>query len=145
MEAHRAVWGPPLAIAGDHGKANLSCDSKAYLELNNIEILPAGPGNPKGNGAVESAFSDMKEVIGTVSLETSSPRALEKGVPEKVVVRTCGKVKMSCTTGLPRFVSTIGNPCTDLQSCKYTAEVSKASSGVPWKLPLLKTQGSYFS
>ena len=85
MEAHRAIWGPPLAIVGDHGKANLSYDSKAYLERNNIEILPAGPGNPKGNGTVESAFSDMKEVIGTVSLETSSPRALAKGVLEKVV------------------------------------------------------------
>ena len=47
--------------------------------------MPAGPANPKGDGTVEVAFSEMKGVIGTIDLETLSPRNLAKAILEKVV------------------------------------------------------------
>lgn len=83
LESHCAQWGRPLALVTDHGSANLSSRAQAYLRKNDIEILPAGPANPKDNGSVESAFSGMEEVIGTVHLDTSSSHALAKGVLEK--------------------------------------------------------------
>ena len=85
MEAHKASWGTPIGLVSDHGSANLSDESSAYLELNNIEALPAGPANPKGNGTVEGAFSEMKGVIGTIDFETLSPRNLARAILEKVV------------------------------------------------------------
>jgi len=48
-------------------------------------MLPAGPGNPKGNGSLEGAFSWLKEVVGTIRLDVSSPEALVKSVVETVV------------------------------------------------------------
>ena len=85
MEGHCAKWGKPLALVTDHGSANLSESAQAYLRKNDIEILPAGPANPKGNGTVESAFSGMEEVIGSLCLDTSSRHALAKGVLEKII------------------------------------------------------------
>ncbi len=85
IEAHKKLWGTPIGLVSDHGSANLSDESRAYLELNNIEALPAGPANPKGNGTVEGAFSEMKGMIGTIDLETLSPRNLAKAILEKVV------------------------------------------------------------
>ena len=85
IEAHKKLWGTPVGLVSDHGSANLSDESRAYLEANDIEALPAGPANPKGNGTVEGAFSEMKGVIGTIDLETLSPRNLAKAVLEKVV------------------------------------------------------------
>jgi len=85
IEAHKASWGSPLAMVSDHGSGNLSDEVMAYLLRHQIEHLPAGPGNPKGNGTVESAFSGMKDVIGTIALNTSSPTLLAKSVLEKIV------------------------------------------------------------
>ncbi|MEA1991635.1 MAG: transposase family protein [Thermodesulfobacteriota bacterium] len=85
LEGHCAQWGKPLALVTDHGSANLSDRAQAYLQENDIEILPAGPANPKGNGTVESAFSGMEEVIGTLCLDGSSSYSLAKGVLEKIV------------------------------------------------------------
>jgi len=85
IEAHRKSWGTPIGLVSDHGSANLSDESRAYLERNDIEDLPAGPANPKGNGTVEGAFSEMKGVIGTIDLKTLSPRNLAKAVLEKVI------------------------------------------------------------
>jgi len=85
IEAHKASWGTPIGLVSDHGSANLSDESRVYLDLNDIEALPAGPANPKGNGTVEGAFSEMKGVIGTIDLETLSPRNLAKAILEKVV------------------------------------------------------------
>ncbi len=83
LESHCAQWGKPLALVTDHGSANLSNCAQTYLRKNDIEILPAGPANPKGNGTVEGAFSGMEKVIGAIHLDTSSPHALAKGVLEK--------------------------------------------------------------
>ena len=85
MEAHKTSWGPPIGLVSDHGSANLSDEALEYLKRNNIEILPAGPGNPKGNGTCESAFSGMKGVIGTINLVTLSPRNLARAILEKIV------------------------------------------------------------
>jgi len=85
IEAHKKSWGTPIGLVSDHGSANLSDESRAYLKVNDIEALPAGPANPKGDGTVEGAFSEMKGVIGTIDLKTLSPRNLAKAVLEKVV------------------------------------------------------------
>ena len=85
IDVHKVSWGTPIGLVSDHGSANLSDESRAYLELNNIEALPAGPANPKGDGTVEGAFSEMKGMIGTIDLETLSPRNLAKAILEKVV------------------------------------------------------------
>ncbi len=85
IEVHKASWGRPIGLVSDHGSANISDESSAYLELNDIEALPAGPANPKGNGTVEGAFSEMKGVIGTIDFETLSPRNLAKAILEKVI------------------------------------------------------------
>jgi len=85
LEEHGLRWGNPLAVVTDHGSANLSDAAMTYLKDKDIEILPAGPGNPKGNGTVESAFSGMEEVIGTITLDTSSSQALAKSVLEKII------------------------------------------------------------
>ncbi len=85
MEAHRSSWGTPLALVVDHDSANLCSSTRAYLDRNDIDILPVGPANPKGNGTIESAFSDMKKVVGPIILDFSSWRALAKSVLEKII------------------------------------------------------------
>jgi hypothetical protein len=98
IEAHKALWGTPIGSVSDHGSANISDESKAYLELNDIEALHAGPANPKGNGTVEGAFSEMKGVIGTIEFETLSPRNLAKAILEKVI-----SIYIAMRNRLPRF------------------------------------------
>jgi len=85
LEAHKKSWGTPIGIVSDHGSANISDESRAYLDLNDIVPMPAGPANPKGDGTVEGAFSEMKEAIGKIDFETSSPGNLAKTILEKVV------------------------------------------------------------
>ena len=85
MEAHKALWGNSIGLVCDHGSANLSSGSIRYLHDNDIEVLPAGPGNPKGNGTCEGAFSEMKDVIGEIQIEASSPREMARAILEKVV------------------------------------------------------------
>lgn len=85
LVAHIGDWGAPLGILCDRGTANLGgrvCDFAADRD---IVMLPAGPGNPKGNGSLEGAFSKMKEIIGTIRLDISTPRAIAKSVLETVV------------------------------------------------------------
>jgi hypothetical protein len=98
MEKHKTLWGSPLGLLCDHGSANLSSESILYLTRNDIEIMPAGPGNPKGNGTCEGAFSEMKDVIGKIQIETSSPRQMARMVLEKVV-----SVYVKMRNRLPRF------------------------------------------
>ena len=85
IEEHKELCGAPLGLVCDHGSGNLSDGAMNYLKRNDIEILPAGPGNPKGNGTCEGAFSEMKKVVGVINLETSSPRDLAKAILEKIV------------------------------------------------------------
>ena len=85
MEAHKASWGLPIGLVSDHGSANLSDQAVDYLKRNNIEMLPAGPANPKGNGTIEGAFSEMKGVIERLDFKLSSPKDLARAILEKIV------------------------------------------------------------
>jgi len=85
LEAHRKDWGTPLGMLCDSGSSNLSESVSSYLRLHGIEPVPAGPSNPKGNGSDEGAFSQMKQVIGTIRLDLSSPRALARSILEKLI------------------------------------------------------------
>jgi hypothetical protein len=85
LEAHRKAWGSPLGMLCDHGSSNLSDRTKDYLKEHAIELVAVGPGNPKGNGTDEGAFSQMKQVIGKIGLDVSSPRALARDVLEKMI------------------------------------------------------------
>jgi len=85
LEAHRRDWGTPLGMLCDSGSSNLSESVNNYLRDHDIEPVPAGPSNPKGNGTDEGAFSQMKRVIGTIHLDLSSPKSLAKSILEKVI------------------------------------------------------------
>lgn len=85
MEAHRKDWGIPLGVLCDSGTWNLSEQVRNYLQVHDIELVPAGPSNPKGNGTDEGAFSQMKQILGTIKLDLSSPRALARSVLEKLI------------------------------------------------------------
>jgi hypothetical protein len=98
MNMHRTAWGTPLAIVTDHGTANLSGIARGFLKSHDIEILPAGPANPKGNGSVEGAFSEMAEVIGAIHLDMTNPRSLAKSILEKIVA-----VYIALRNRLPRL------------------------------------------
>ena len=50
-----------------------------------IEVVPAGPGNPKENGTDEGAFSQMKRAIEIIRLDMSSPVALVRSVLSVVI------------------------------------------------------------
>ncbi len=80
LEAHRQAWGVPIGVLGDCGSANESADVLNYLEKLDIKRVPAGPGNPKGNGTDEGAFSQMKKAFGQIRIDMSSQKALARSV-----------------------------------------------------------------
>jgi hypothetical protein len=69
----------------DHGSANLSKDAINYIKAEGIELVAAGPRNPKGNGTDEGAFSLMKKALGIIHLDMSSSKALAKSVLNALV------------------------------------------------------------
>ncbi|HDG98079.1 MAG TPA: hypothetical protein ENG73_07925 [Desulfobacterales bacterium] len=85
LEAHRKDWGDLLGILCDHGSGNLSGNTLSYLQTHGIELISAGPYNPKGNGTDEGAFSQMKQALGGIRLDLSSPRSLARSVLEKLI------------------------------------------------------------
>jgi len=85
LESHIKNWGTPVGIVCDSGSANMSEDTKAYIKEMGIELVPAGPGNPKGNGTDEGAFSQMKKALGNICLNLSSPKALAKSFLEALI------------------------------------------------------------
>jgi hypothetical protein len=85
LEAHRKKWGDPVGVLFDHRSSNLSEEIRKYLEAHDIEAVPAGPYNPKGNGTDEGAFSQMKRALGVIRLNLSSPMALARSVLEKLI------------------------------------------------------------
>ena len=80
LKQHAKKYGYPLGVVFDCGTANLSEDVRTWLTKHDIEIVPAGPGNPKGNGTSEGAFSQLKNVLGTIELDSSSPENLGESV-----------------------------------------------------------------
>jgi len=85
LEAHRLKWGTPIGIVCDHGSANLSVDAMDYIHSQGIELVAAGPANPKGNGTDEGAFSQMKKALGIIRVDISSPKALAKSILSALV------------------------------------------------------------
>ncbi len=85
LQSHCKDWGIPLGVLCDSGTWNLSEQVRNYLQDNDIELVPTGPSNPKGNGTDEGAFSQMKQVLGTIKLDLSSPRSLARSVLEKLI------------------------------------------------------------
>jgi hypothetical protein len=85
LEAHRKAWGNPLGVLCDSGSSNLSERTRSYLKDHDIDLVSAGPGNPKGNGTDEGAFSQMKRALGVIQLNLSSPKALARSVLEKLI------------------------------------------------------------
>jgi hypothetical protein len=80
LEAHRQGWGIPIGLLGDCGSANDAGDVLRYLDQWGIQRVPAGPGNPKGNGTDEGAFSQMKKALGRICIDTASSKALARSV-----------------------------------------------------------------
>jgi hypothetical protein len=80
LDAHRQVWGIPIGVLGDCGSANDSGNVLRYLNEWGIKRVPVGPGNPKGNGTDEGAFSQMKKALGRIHIDTTSPRTLARSV-----------------------------------------------------------------
>jgi hypothetical protein len=85
LEAHRRKWGDPVGVLFDHRSSNFSEQACNYLEAHDIEAVAAGPYNPKGNGTDEGAFSHMKQALGVIRLDLSSPRELARSVVEKLI------------------------------------------------------------
>ena len=85
IESHIKKWGIPLGVLGDHGSANRKGTVLNYMRDRGIESIPVGPGNPKGNGSDEGAFSQMKRAFGRIRLDTSSPRALAQSILKALV------------------------------------------------------------
>ena len=84
INQHIQNWGHPLGVILDHGSANLSGSVQDFLGRQ-IELLPAGPANPKGNGTDEGAFSQLKRTIGSIRIDTSSMQALGKSILENII------------------------------------------------------------
>jgi hypothetical protein len=98
IEAHREKWGDPVGVLFDHRSSNLSEEVRKYLKSHGVEIVPAGPYNAKGNGTDEGAFSQMKQALGMIRLNVSSPRELARSVLEKLIslyiaMRNCISVR----------------------------------------------------
>ena len=85
LEFHRNQWGVPVGVLCDHRSGNLSKEVVDYLFAHEIEQVPAGPYNAKGNGTCEGAFSQMKETLGSIVVDMSSPKALARSVLNLVV------------------------------------------------------------
>jgi hypothetical protein len=85
LESHRRQWGTPVGVVFDCGSANLSENAIKYFKAHGIEMVAAGPANPKGNGTDEGAFSQMKNALGVIGLDMSSPKALAKSVLNALV------------------------------------------------------------
>jgi hypothetical protein len=80
LESHRKRWGVPVGVLCDHRSGNLSKEVVDYLFAHEIEQVPAGPDNAKGNGTCEGAFSQMKKALGTIVVNTSSPKTLAHSI-----------------------------------------------------------------
>lgn len=85
LKSHCLEWGIPIGIVSDSGSANLSHVSRNFLDSLDIKHVPAGPANPKGNGTIEGAFSQLKKIVGVIRLNTSSLEALAESVLQKIV------------------------------------------------------------
>jgi transposase InsO family protein len=85
LEDHCREWGIPLGVVFDHGSANISEKVGQYLQKRGIEVVPAGPGNPKGNGSLESAIGQLRETLGPIKIDMSSDTAMGQSILDVVI------------------------------------------------------------
>lgn len=113
LERHRRLWGDPLGVLFDSGSANLSGKVDGYLKAHGIEKVAVGPGNPKGNGTDEGAFSQMKKTLGEIRVDASSPRALGKSILDillRVYVRMKNRMGLWKNESTPQSKMNAGAP-----------------------------------
>ena len=104
MEKHRKNYGLPLGVLFDHGSANMSDDVAKWLQDNGVERVPVGPGNPKGNGTDEGAFSQLKNVLGSLEVRTLSPEQLGSDILNMLVsvyIKMRNKLSLRRSPGTP--------------------------------------------
>lgn len=104
VKAHCREWGIPIGLVCDSGSANLSEASMECLDQYGIKPIPAGPGNPKGNGSIEGAFSQLKKIMGFVHIDTSTPVTLARSVLHAIVsiyIKMRNKLPLSRDTQSP--------------------------------------------
>lgn len=107
LERHRKDYGFPLGVLFDHGSANMSDDVAKWLQDNGVERVPVGPGNPKGNGTDEGAFSQLKIVLGSMNVRTSSPEELGRDILNMLVsvyIKMRNKLSLRRSPGSPEAV-----------------------------------------
>jgi len=145
LEDHCRQWGTPVGLVCDSGSANLSDASTAFLDLHDIKPVPAGPANPKGNGTIEGAFSQLKNVMGSIRLDTSSPEALAKSVLQTVVavyIKMRNKLPLVRTAKSPAECMT--DPVSDecrfevKQKLQNQVKIKNFSNGDQPKLDLIR-------
>lgn len=85
LKYHIQQFGVPIGLVCDNGSANLSDVSMNFLNSYDIKPVLAGPANPKGNGTIEGAFSQLKKIIGSIHINTSSPQTLAKSILQTII------------------------------------------------------------
>jgi hypothetical protein len=56
LEERRVKWGVPLGLLADHDSANLSAQTRSYLQQHGIELVAVGPGIPKATAPWRGHF-----------------------------------------------------------------------------------------
>ncbi len=133
LEKHHRNYGLPLGVLFDHGRANLSDEVARWLQKHGVERVPVGPGNPKGNGTAEGAFSQLKNVLGSLVVNTSSPEQLGKDILNMLVslyIKMRNQLSLRRTPNTPEMVIETGSSDQERQHEKDRILVHKASKTV---------------
>jgi hypothetical protein len=133
MESHCREWGTPIGLVCDSGSANLSDASINFLDSRDIKIVPAGPGNPKGNGTIEGAFSQFKKNVGPIHISTSSPEALAKSILQTVVsvyikMRNNLTLRRQTKTPAERMAEPVSDKCFQVVKCKLQNQKNRKAA-----------------
>jgi hypothetical protein len=130
LEKHRRNYGLPLGVLFDHGSANLSDEVARWLQKHGIERVPVGPGNPKGNGTDEGAFSQLKNMLGSLEVNTSSPEQLGKDILNMLVslyTKMRNQLPLRRVSSTPEMVMETGSSDQERQHEKDRILAHKAS------------------
>jgi len=133
LEKHRRDYGLPLGVLFDHGSANMSDEVAKWLQKHGVERVPVGPGNPKGNGIAEGAFSQLKKVIGSLEISTASPEQLGKDILNMLVslyTKMRNKLPLRRSSSAPETVIETGSSDQERQHEKERILVHKESKTI---------------
>jgi transposase InsO family protein len=130
LERHRRNYGLPLGVLFDHGSANLSNEVAKWLQKHGVEKVPVGPGNPKGNGTDEGAFSQLKNVFGSLKVETFSPEQLGKDILNMLVsvyIKMRNQLLLRRSSRTPETIMETGSSAQERQHDKESILAHKES------------------